>query len=56
LRAGDNILEGDNLVDEATMDVFALFWKTIALLAVKAFGNSSGTEHYFSNIIGRHSA
>jgi len=25
-------LEGDNLVDEATKDVFALFWEATALL------------------------
>ena len=32
----NNILEGNDLVDEATGDIFALFWKVVALLIEEA--------------------
>jgi len=35
-RDGDG-LEGDDLVDEATGDVFALFWEAVALPVEEAF-------------------
>jgi len=36
LEVENNMLEDNDLVDETTKDVFALFWKTIALPAEKA--------------------
>jgi len=36
LKVGNNILEGDNLVDKAAGDMFALFWEAVVLLAEKA--------------------
>jgi len=33
---GDNSLKGDNLANETTGDVFALFWKATVLLAEEA--------------------
>jgi len=36
LRVEDNSLDRDNLVDEATRDVFALFWEAMALPAEEA--------------------
>ena len=38
LEAGDEDgLEEEDLADEATRDIFALFWEAVALQAVKAF-------------------
>jgi len=36
LRAEDNVLDGDDLADKATSDVFALFWEVTALPAEEA--------------------
>jgi len=36
LRAGNESLEEDSLVDEATRDVFILFWEAMALSTVEA--------------------
>jgi len=33
---GNDYLEGDDLVDKSTRDVFALFWEVMALLAKEA--------------------
>ena len=33
---GNDYLEGDDLVDKAIEDIFALFWKIMALLAEEA--------------------
>jgi len=33
LEVGDNVLEGNSLVDKAIRDMFALFWKVMVLPA-----------------------